>query len=651
VPIIGGAKPDPRADSSAPGERLDSWKEIASHLRRSVRTVTRWEQEQNLPVHRQKTGAVYAYKSELDAWWSSQGHEVEGDPRLEVKTPPLRGVWIVVVAAALILAAVLTALVTRTKFKPEPKLAPLTTYPGIEGPPSLSPDGNQVAFDRDGDIFVKQADGESLLQLTHTAAAEHNPAWSPDGRRIAFTRDGAGIFVISPLGGDEKKVAEAHWSTSKDLWTMAWTMDSQTLIVSELTSSITAALFMVSVETGRKRQITWPTGPGRGDRWPAVSPDGRTLAFARFPQDSGANVFVMPLGGGAPYQISDERATIWGLAWTPDGHDVAFSSDRIGGISRLWRTPASSRRSSPSLIEGPGEDARFPSFSRPQGKAPARLAYQRFEQEYDIRRAGVVGEASPHHALKASTPFLASTRTEVQPDLSPDGKKIAFVSNRSGANEIWLCDSDGSNPVRRTSLGSQSINPRWSPDSVRIAFFANTGVSGKYQNYVMNAAGGSPWRLSQNENQPDFRPSWSRDGRWIYFGSGRSGTVQIWKVPAGGGQSVQLTKGGGGEALESPDGTVVYYTKVPGAGPGLWSIPASGGKEMSVLDSPRFGFWAVARKGIYFIDFNVTQDAPKPVKFFNFEHRRVMQIGTVEMWLGTAGPDSPSARTAAGSSM
>jgi Tol biopolymer transport system component len=146
----------------------------------------------------------------------------------------------------------------------------------------------------------------------------------------------------------------------------------------------------------------------------------------------------------------------------------------------------------------------------------------------------------------------------------------------------------------------------------------------------MNAAGGSPWRLSNDENQPDFRPSWSRDGGWIYFGSGRSGTVQIWKVPAGGGAAVQLTKGGGGEPLESPDGTVVYYTKVPEAGPGLWSVPVSGGQEVSLLDSPRFGFWAVARKGIYFVDFNAGKDAPKPVKFLSFEDRRVMQIGTVE---------------------
>src|SRR5262249_20017097 len=156
-------------------------------------------------------------------------------------------------------------------------------------------------------------------------------------------------------------------------------------------SSITAALFLVSVETGQKKQITFPRGPGRGDRWPAVSPDGRTLAFARFPQDTAANIFTVPLGGGEPRQITKERSTFWGLAWTPDGRDITYSSDRTGA-ARLWRSPASSSFGKlPSLIEGAGEGARFPSFSRPQGKAPVRLAYQRFEQAFDLRRAEVVG--------------------------------------------------------------------------------------------------------------------------------------------------------------------------------------------------------------------------------------------------------------------
>ncbi len=116
--------------------------------------------------------------------------------------------------------------------------------------------------------------------------------------------------------------------------------------------------------------------------------------------------------------------------------------------------------------------------------------------------------------------------------------------------------------------------------------------------------------------------------------------MQIWKLTANGGDPRQLTKDGGAEASESPDGQTVYYAKVPEIGPGLWSVPASGGGEMRVLEAARFGYWAVARRGIYFIDFNVASDAPRSVKFFDFQTRQVTQVGTVEKtvaWSNTPG--------------
>jgi len=133
----------------------------------------------------------------------------------------------------------------------------------------------------------------------------------------------------------------------------------------------------------------------------------------------------------------------------------------------------------------------------------------------------------------------------------------------------------------------------------------------------------------------------------MYFTSGRSGSLQIWKMALDGGEPVQLTKGGGAEALESPDGRVIYYTKVPEVGPGLWRVPVAGGEEERVLESVRFGYWAVARTGIYFIDFDVPSEAARPLRFLDFQSRRVTQVGTVEntvSWTTTPGfaisPDS-----------
>jgi Tol biopolymer transport system component len=632
-------------------DRLDSWKEIAAHLKRSVRTVTRWEREEGLPVHRHlhsKSGSVYAYKAELDAWWAKQEERI-GRPSLEtepVRSPRRRRTRLAVAAlvAVLGLSAITWLAGVRRSSPHGSRLVPLTTYPGFEGPPSLSPDGNQVTFERGGDIFVKQVDGEALVQLTSTALPEHAPAWSPDGRQIVFTRAGEGIFVISPLGGGERKVADTRAALL--LKTMAWTPDAQSLIVSEMTSPICASLFVVSIATGQKTRLTWPPEPSIGDGWPAVSPDGSTVAFARYSQDSSANIYLVPVIGGEPRPVTAERASIFGLAWATDA-DLIFSSDR-GGSSRLWRVSA--KRSSDRLIAevAAGEDARFPSLSRAGIAVTARLAYQRLTENLDIRRAEVVGEGTPQHAMKSSQPFIASTKSEDHPRYSPDGTKIAFVSRRSGTQEIWLCASDASNPVRLTSMGGPIVvGPQWSPDGHRIAFFATTGPSGIYVTYVIDGDGGQPSRLTRTEGELQALPAWSQDGRSVYLTSGRSGSLQIWKMPLDGRESVQLTKGGGAEASESPDGRIIYYTKVPEIGPGLWSVPAGGGSEDRVLESVRFGYWAVARNGIYFIDFDVPSEAARPVRFFNFHSRQVRQVGTVEntvSWSNTPGfaisPDS-----------
>src|SRR4030095_7383464 len=223
----------------------------------------------------------------------------------------------------------------------------------------------------------------------------------------------------------------------------------------------------------------------------------------------------------------------------------------------------------------------------------------------DIRLAEILGEGTPLQLLKLSAPFIASTRIEDHPQYAPDGRKIAFVSNRSGTWEVWLCNSDGTNLTRLTSMnGPIVIGPRWSPDGRRIAFYATTGVSGKYQNYLIAAEGGPTLPLSRDNQALEAIPSWSRDGRSIYFVSGRSGSLQIWKMPVDGGTPAQVTKTGGADAWEAPDARSLSYTKVPEAGPGLWNAPVDGGEEIRVLSSARFGYWALVAGGIYFVDFD-----------------------------------------------
>jgi Tol biopolymer transport system component len=267
------------------------------------------------------------------------------------------------------------------------------------------------------------------------------------------------------------------------------------------------------------------------------------------------------------------------FAWTPDGRALVFasSSDFWSIGFSLWRI-ASAGAKIPERLVFAGEDNRSPVISR-QGH---RLVYvQRLTQE-NIWRVEV---PSPR---KASRPvsFIPTTRNDAKPDCSPDGKKIAFASDRSGSYQIWVRDSDGSNTMPSTSFdGPVNASPRWSPDGERIAFNSNKG--GQYEVYIVKANGGEPLRLTAPPSANSV-PNWSRDGKWIYFTSNRTGENQIWKMPADGGEAIRVTQDGGVEAFESPDGTSVYYTKegdkTRDVG-SLWKVPVGGGKEVQVVET------------------------------------------------------------------
>jgi Tol biopolymer transport system component len=207
----------------------------------------------------------------------------------------------------------------------------------------------------------------------------------------------------------------------------------------------------------------------------------------------------------------------------------------------------------------------------------------------------------PNSTEKGMPPvkLIASKQHDGEPRFSPDGKWIAFTSNRKGSDEIWVCDSQGHNAVQITSFNSHSSNSnslgslQWSPDGRSIAFDATK--EGNADIYIVNSAGGPVHRLTMKTSD-ELRPAWSRDGQWIYFGSNRSGDWQIWKMRLGGGAAMKVTKRGGRDALES-DGKFLYYAKL--FGHGIWRVPVEGGEEMQVLDQGEMSRWTLTGQGIF----------------------------------------------------
>ena len=483
---------------------------------------------------------------------------------------------------------------------------PLTSYPGAEGLPTFSPDGDRIAFVWGGetqdnpDIYLKLIGPGPPLRLTTDPAWDHSPAWSPDGRQIAFlrghppARGEMGLYLIPALGGQERKLAETRMPGNFLLGTcLNWSPDGRWLAVCdrEDDSPFPLSVFLLSVDTGERRRLTSPT-EGE-DVSPAFSPDGRTLAFARYAPGFTSDLYLLDLDEdltpkGEPRRRTFTEATTTSPVFTPDGRDIVFSSGPFGNPS-LWRVPVSGSASPERLPFGERGD--YPGISR-QGN----LVYTARDLNMNIYRLNLpVADGVTGTAVK----FISSSRWDHESQYSPDGKRIAFVSTRSGSSEIWRCDSNGSNPVQLTSLGTPWTRlPRWAPDGKSIGF--SSDAEGHSDVYVVDAEGGAPRRLT-SDPWYEAGPAWSRNGEWIYFFSERSGDAQNFKMPAGGGPA-EVVIAGEGPRMESPD--VKWFYFIRGAVKSVWRMPVEGGGEEDaelVLESTHEGSYEVVEDGVYFV--------------------------------------------------
>ncbi|MBM3787698.1 MAG: DUF5050 domain-containing protein [Acidobacteria bacterium] len=488
---------------------------------------------------------------------------------------------------------------------------PLTTEPGLESNVTFSPDGTQFAYQwqKDGDdephVYLRQVGMGDPTRLTKATEGEYSPAWSRDGRYIAFFRlaDPQRLaLIVAPVlgGGVERKLAELPPPDPKSRRlgglnrSLDWSPDGRYLIAAAGKAGLAdrpvrdalTGLMRISTETGEQNWIYPPVDSytDGASMAPAISPDGKTLAFVRSSSVYERDIFLQPLGhdsqpSGPAVKLVSGGAAMH-PAWTSDGQTIVFSL-LPAFLHRVAARPGAKSVPIPEAGDG---------ALMPRAAAVGRVAWTRAFGDTNIWSLDLgTGRAAP---------VITSTSIENAPEFSPDGRRIALLSWRSGTPQIWVCESDGTRCAQISALPGYTGSPRWSPDGQQLTFDSYS-ANGRFDIYTIIAGGGAPRRLTNNAAD-EAAPFWSRDGRWIYFTSTRAGRPEVWKVPAAGGAEVQVTRNGGMMAMESLDGQSLYYSRSDGETDVYRSSPDGSG-EAKVLRGLLGRSFAVTRDRIYYL--------------------------------------------------
>ncbi|RNF81910.1 winged helix-turn-helix domain-containing protein [Montanilutibacter psychrotolerans] len=404
-------------------------------------------------------------------------------PRLRVA--PLER-FLVTAVALLAVSALVLVLVLREP-RAEPAAAPRTTWlkqpsgpdrpyrlitssPGFELSPTLSPDGSMIAYAAtqpggfDTAIMVQATDQSQPRPLAtlRPGVSERLPAWSPDGREIAFVRAGpeaqCQVVIAASNGGAERTVAGC---LRNEFFSFAWTPDGKGLVFGSMqTSRGPTGLQVLDLASGTFRELKYDGARASYDHMPRYSPDGRWLVFVRNPQLG--DLWRIPAAGGKAEALTRQSAELRGWDWLPDGDGIVFGR-RIDSETRLYRLDMASRE-----VRDLGlDDAQSPAIA---GKAGV-MAFVRRRPLYGIFRIDRTELLSGKHTGEPAREHLfASSGRDTQPAVAPDGRQLAFTSDRSGKFGLWWADLEHPETLRQIEGIHPETRriPEWSADSQRL---------------------------------------------------------------------------------------------------------------------------------------------------------------------------------------
>jgi len=466
----------------------------------------------------------------------------------------------------------------------------------------------RVAFTYLGDIWTADDNGANIQRITANPARDVYPRFSPDGKWIAFSSDRNGnldVYIVPSEGGQAKQLT-FH---SADDSVLGWTPDSRNVLFSSNRGEdFMAKLYLVSIDGGMERSAGADMGV-----YASYSPDGKHLALNSKSQvywrkyyrgAYNSDVEVMDVASAKFTNLTQDfdGMDTWPM-WSTDGH-IYFVSDREGnGLTNIWRVPERGGKAE-RVTSFKSGDVRWPSISS-DGKTivfehdfgvmkmdvasrkvtPIKLNINAETEEnltevrtfnsrvddYDLAPSGRRIAFSIHGEI-----FTAPTEEgdavqitdnparDRQPRYSPDGKQIAYVSDRSGREEIYITAVDGSDePHRVTDIDTLKFSFRWSPDSKAIAFVTSDDRLMRYDLESQQTTALTSSKYGQINGAV-----WSPDGKWLaYAKADQTRNTDVYLIPSNGGSEHKVTFDSYSEVNPrfSPDGKKLFFQRREGS--------------------------------------------------------------------------------------
>ncbi|MBZ5721203.1 MAG: protein kinase [Acidobacteriia bacterium] len=441
------------------------------------------------------------------------------------------------------------------------KFLRLTDFAGLEDSPAFSPDGKSVAFVSDStgsrQIWVRLLAGGPPLQLTHGEGDHLEPRWSQDAAAIIYyTPPPEGnaqgtLWEVSALGGSPRRLASAI--SGADV-----SHDGKRLAFFRLNGN---NIELVGADRdGSNEHMVMQAVTSFSYRQPRWSPDDSTIAYAHSLENWADDIYLVPATGGSPRRVTDDNTLMSGLAWTPDGSRLVYSSARGSTLLylptlHLWSIPVSGGdREQLTFGEAGDED--------PDVDHSGRILVSRKHMQFDIWKFPTGPD--PAENVREAVRITHQTGQIQTPALDPNDHELVYLSDNGGHGNLWVLPLGGGDPRQITFEKDPDLImgvPIWSPDGNLITFATarpTTDVRGV--GYWIVHPDGSGLRLAL---PLAAWAAWSSDSKWLYYSESSpvraTGSFRLMKAPIEGGDAVLVRSDNARGPALAPDGSALYY--------------------------------------------------------------------------------------------